>query len=435
VNRDWAATVRFFGHLARDLVGTARERWRRFRRRVVDGAGEATVGVDIYPFCETKTGVGWYEWNLLEALDRRDDGLWFNLYAHTFLAASEPPAPDVPGSRRLRLRVHQLPAGFALSEARTLAVLRGVVEPLLRILDGNDVLWAPNFFLHEAQLPYGDSVVPTVHDLAFAAMPEVVADGTLAGLRERLPDTLQRASRLIAVSDATAGDLERLLGVSGRRVHTVHEGLDPRFAAAAERSTRPGPSTLPERYLLFVSTLEPRKNVVGVLRAFRHLAEGGYPGSLVLVGRWGWRTEPIRAELARSPVAGRVVQLDYVERSDLPELYRRADALLFPSWLEGFGLPLLEAMACGAPVVTSDRSSMPEVAGDAALLVDPSDPERIATAVAVLLADAGLRRRLVDAGTRRVARFTWDRAAAATAEVLRQAAGLDPRLDDEYRVK
>lgn len=435
MTRDWSATLRFFGHLARDVVGTARERWRSFQRRVVQGAEEATVGVDVFPFCETKTGVGWYEWNLLEALDRRDDGLRFNLYAHTFLAADEPPAPDVPGSRRLRMRVHQLPARFALPEARTLSVLRGAVEPLLRILDGNDVLWAPNFFLHESQLPYGAGAVPTVHDLAFAAMPEVVADGTLAGLRERLPETLQRATRLIAVSDATAADLERLLGVSRRRVHTVHEGLDPRFAAVAGGSTRPSPRVLPGRYLLFVSTLEPRKNVVGVLRAFRRLAEGGYPGSLVLVGRWGWRTEPIRAELESSPVAARVVQLDYVERAELPELYRRADALLFPSWLEGFGLPLLEAMACGAPVVTSDRSSMPEVAGDAALLVNPADPGQIADAVAELLSDPERRGRLVTAGRRRVARFTWDRAAAATAEVLRQAAGLEPRGEDEFRVR
>jgi len=435
MTRDWSATLRFLGHLARDVVGTARERWRRFQRRVAQGSEEIAVGVDVYPFCETKTGVGWYEWNLLEALDRRDDGLQFNLYAHTFLAAAEPPAPDVPGNRRLRLRVHQLPARFALSEERTLSFLRGVVEPLLRILDGNDVLWAPNFFLHDTQLPYGAVAVPTVHDLAFAAMPEVVADGTLAGLQERLPETLHRAGRLIAVSDATAADLERLLGVSRRRVHTVHEGLDPRFAVAAGGGTPPTPPGLPERYLLFVSTLEPRKNVVGVLRAFRHLAEGGYPGNLVLVGRWGWRTEPIRAELASSPVAGRVVQLDYVERAELPVLYRRADALLFPSWLEGFGLPLLEAMACGTPVVTSDRSSMPEVAGDAALLVDPSDPEGIARAVEELLSDPERRRRVVEAGRRRVVRFTWERAAAATAEVLRQAAGLEPGAEDEYRVE
>ena len=430
--RSLRSTVRFFGHVLRDLAGTFRTRWQRFHRRLSEGPGELVVGVDVFPFTERKTGVGWYEWNLLEALDRRDDGLVFNLYAHTFLAPQEPQAPDTPGRRKQRLRAHHLPADLALPVAPTLAALRTVVEPVLRVLDGNDVLWAPNFFMPGRQLPFGRAMVATVHDLAFSSMPETVAPDTLRLLRTHLPTTLFRADRLIAVSDATAGELVERLAANRRRIHTIHEGLDPEFARP-QPTTAAGPA-LPAPYLLFVSTIEPRKNVEGVLRAFELAAQSGYRGHLVLVGRWGWRTDAIRRALAESPVRDRIVHLDYVERGDLPGLYRGADALLFPSWIEGFGLPLLEAMACGTPVVTSGRSAMAEVAGPAAVYVDPARPQDIAAAITTLLADPELRERLVRAGLERAARFSWDRAAAATSAALLQAGGRAARTDDEYRV-
>jgi len=430
--RSIRSTLRFFGHIMRDLAGSFRTRWQRFQLRTAGVAADIVVGVDIFPFTEHKTGVGWYEWNLLEALDRRGDGLTFNLYAHTFLAPSDPPAPDLPGRRHLRMRAHHLPADLLLPIGPTLTVLRRVVEPVLRLLDHNDVLWAPNFFMPGSQLPFGGAAVATVHDLAFLVMPETVSTETLRLLHKHLPTTLFRSDRLIAVSDATAGDLEEYLHANPRRIHTIHEGLDPSFADL--QPTTPSTSSLPDRYLLFVSTLEPRKNVAGVLKAFQLLAEWGYEGHLVLVGRWGWRTEMIRNELESSEVHDRILHLDYVDRSQIPNLYRNADALLFPSWLEGFGLPLVEAMACGTPVITSGRSAMPEVAGPAAIYVDPASPHGIASAVASLIEDPSHRERLVVLGIERAKRFSWDRAAAATAETLCQAAGRGGDCDDEYRV-
>jgi len=390
----------------------------------------ATVGVDIYPFFERMTGVGWYEWNLLAALDRRDDGIHYNLYARTFLAPDHPAPPEMPGRNNIRLRVHQIPAGFLLPVQPTLHMLRMVVEPVLRAFDGNHVLFAPNFFLHGDQEPFGRAQVATVHDLAFFEMPSAVSPETLDELARHLPGTLYHADRLIAVSDATAGDLREHLGVAERRVTTIHEGVDPEFTEAD--GTKP-PEGLPETYLLFVSTLEPRKNVEGVLHAFRLLAEWGYRGDLVMVGRWGWRTDAIRRVYEDSPVHHRIHHLDYVERSRLAALYRHADALLFPSWLEGFGLPILESMACGTPVITSGTSAMPEVGGPAAVYVDPASPHSIASATSALLDDSGHRERLVALGRERAAKFSWDAAAAATAQVLRQAAGLPAEGDDEYR--
>jgi glycosyltransferase involved in cell wall biosynthesis len=429
--RRLAVTAGFFFSIGRDLVGTLRARWRTYVARVVLGEETAVVGVDIYPFFERMTGVGWYAWNLLAALDRRDDGLRYNLYARTFLAPDEEPPPAMPGHRRMRLRVHQVPPGFLLPVAPTLWLLRRIAEPLFRSLDGNHVLLAPNFFPHVDQEPFARALVVTVHDLAFATMKETVSPPTLEGLARYLPRTLYTADRLIAVSDATAGELSDRLGCDSRVVRTIHEGVDREFAAGADDEL---PPEMPESYLLFVSTLEPRKNVVGVLEAYRLLVEWGYGGDLVLVGRWGWRTEAIRHELANSSVRSRIHHLDYVERSRLATMYAHADALLFPSWLEGFGLPLIECMACGTPVVTSGSSSMPEIAGPAAVYVDPSSPHGIASATAALLRDPEHRNRLVELGKERAQRFRWDDAARATAAVLRDAAGLPNEHADEYRV-
>jgi len=428
--RRLTTTLGFFLAVARDLAGSLRARWRRFHQRVVLAEEVAAVGVDIYPFFENMTGVGWYEWNLLAALDRRDDGLDYNLYARTFLAPGEPPPPAMPGHRHMRLRVHQIPPGFLLPVGLTLALLRVIVEPLLRLFDGNDALFAPNFFLHSDQEPFGRARVVTVHDLAFAAMPETVSPETLEGLALNLPRTLCHADRLITVSDATANELVDRLEVNPRLVRTVHEGVDPLFGAAGEDQL---PENILEPYLLFVSTLEPRKNLVGILRAFRLLREWGYDGSLVLVGRWGWHTEAIRSELDASPAREWIHHLDGVDRPQLATLYRHADALLFPSWIEGFGLPLVEAMACGTPVVTSGTSAMPEVAGPAAVYVDPASPHGIASAVAALRSDPQHRARLIELGRKRAAKFSWDRAAEATAAVLREAAGLPANGPDEYR--
>jgi len=427
-----AATVRFFAGVARDLLGTFRDRWRRFNRRVVHAENIASVAVDIFPFLEQKTGVGWYEFCLLEALGRRQDGLVFNLYARTFPLPTEPVPTDFPASLRLRLRVHPIPHGFLLPARPIRWLMQTFVEPLLRFLDGNDVVFAPNYYAHPDQAPFGRAQVATIHDLAFVTMPDSVAPATLDELRRNMPRALFHADRLIAVSAATASDLVEHLQVSRRRVHVVHEGRDPVFSASEEATPRP--VDLPDRFLLFVSTLEPRKNVVGLLKAFSLLAEWGYGGKLLLVGRWGWRTDAIREQLKTGPLKDRIVHLDYVDRGRLVELYRHADALVYPSWLEGFGLPILEAMACGTPVVTSGISSMPEVAGPAAVYVDPASPHGIASSVASLVNDDSNRQRLARIGLERVMKFSWDQAASATAQTLRLAAGLPATGDDEYRV-
>jgi glycosyltransferase involved in cell wall biosynthesis len=430
MRRRLRVTALFFVHLLRDLAGTLVARLRRSYRRVVLGEESLTVGVDIFPFFERMTGVGWYEWNLLARLPEVDPQVELRFYAHTFGAPDEPPPPLLPTSLRSRFRFHHMPQGFLLPVRPTMWALRLVAEPLLLFLDGNDVFFAPNFFVPRRHLAAVRSLVPTVHDLAFLRLPHTVQGETLANLHRHLPGVLFAADALIAVSAATASDLEDLAGVSRRRVHVIHEGVDPSFFT-------PNPSPpygLPPRYLLFVSTLEPRKNVVNLLEGFARAVAAGYPGEMLLVGRWGWHAEAAQEALERSPVRARIRHLDYLDREALSGVMRGAEALVFPSLLEGFGLPVVEAMACGVPVIVSRASSLPEVAGEAGLYVDPACPGEIASAILRLASDDNLRKTLSNAGRERARRFRWEETARATAAVLRRAAGLPERYADAYRV-
>jgi glycosyltransferase involved in cell wall biosynthesis len=430
MGRRVAVTLLFFGHLVRDIVGTFTARLGRWWRQNVLGQDVLAVGVDIFPFFERMTGIGWYEWNLLAWLPEVDPGIELHLYAQTFAAPEEPSPPMMPTTRRTRFRFHHIPRGFLLPVGPTLDVLRATVEPLLLFLDGPDVFFAPNFFVPRRHAPAVRRLVATVHDLAFLRMPWTVQRETHENLSRHLPRALAAADAVIAVSESTAADLESIAGVSRHRVHVIHEGVDLALVDVPSAA----PAGLPARFLLFVSTLEPRKNVVGLLDGFARAVAAGYPGGLVLVGRWGWRTEAAQKALATSPARERIVRLDYLDRPSLSAVLRRAEALVFPSLLEGFGLPVLEAMACGLPVITSRRSSLPEVAGDAALYVDPEDPETIAGAIMRLARDPELRAGLSSRGLARSALFRWQDAARATAGVLRRAAGAGAALPDAYRV-
>jgi glycosyltransferase involved in cell wall biosynthesis len=262
----------------------------------------------------------------------------------------------------------------------------------------------------------GRPLVATVHDVAFRHYPD-----TYPAAGRRYHDRAARivageAARVIAVSQATADDLTELYGVEPARISVVPLGVEPPGAADQPAAARlladlgvRGP------FLLAVGTLEPRKNLPRLLAAFGEVTDELPDHFLVVAGPVGWGPtlrptwDSVRVKLA-GPVDDPVLQA----------LYRSADGLAYPSLYEGFGLPVVEAMAHGLPVLTSDRSSLPEVAGDAAVLVDPLDRGAIAKGLVRLVTDTALRRRLADAGPRRAARFTWPATAAGTWAAYRE---------------
>jgi glycosyltransferase involved in cell wall biosynthesis len=261
--------------------------------------------------------------------------------------------------------------------------------------------------------------VLTVHDLIFRQLPEHHKPLNRAYLNLTLPLYCRRATHVITISERTRRDVTAAYDVPPEKVTVIHEAADPRF-----RPQTPGRVTavrqrygLPERYILFVGTIEPRKNLTRLLHAFEALHGDDLCDALVIVGKRGWLYGGFFAELEQSPVRDAVLLPGYVPDEALPAVYAGAQALAFPSLYEGFGLPALEAMACGTPVACSGTSSLPEVAGDAALYFDPNSEGAIAETLRRLLGDPDLRGELVQRGFERAACFSWDRVAAETKAV------------------
>ncbi|MGC8875397.1 MAG: glycosyltransferase family 4 protein, partial [Chloroflexia bacterium] len=226
------------------------------------------------------------------------------------------------------------------------------------------------------------------------------------------------ATRVIAVSQATRDDLIRHYRTVPDRVHVVHHGVSPRFRPTQDPGVR-ARYGLPERYFLYLGTLQPRKNLERLLAAYARLPAGA--PAFVLAGGRGWYFERIARAVAAHNLGERVLFPGYIADADLPAVLSGAVAFVYPSLYEGFGMPLLEAMACGTPVIASRSSSLPEVVGDAGLLVDPLSVEALQEALQRILEDEPLREALRARGLERARLFTWERCAHETLGVLEKA--------------
>jgi glycosyltransferase involved in cell wall biosynthesis len=219
-------------------------------------------------------------------------------------------------------------------------------------------------------------------------------------------------------------DLMRHYRTDARKIRIVPHGVAPYFRPLPERAVEDGLRRLRlERpYFLTVGTLQPRKNLVRLLQAMERLAEAGLPHRLVMVGRPGWLFEPIRRALENPLLEGRCLWLGYVPEALLPSLYCGADALVIPSLYEGFGMPALEAMACGTPVVAARSGALPEIMGNAGILVDPTSVDSLFSGLVKVIADPELADELRSRGLARAAQFSWPSTAAQTLQVIREAA-------------
>lgn len=408
-------TLRFALNLARDLAGTLFAAARRHRGRIAAEPKELIIGFDATPFLEPLTGVGGYAWSLLREFAGRP-GVRINLYGRLFVPGGEGPGLVVPAGSLpgVRLRCHGVPLDALPSPGFWMTAGNRLLAPLFVLFDRNDVFFSPNFFPPPSLGPMGRRVA-TVHDCTFRVHPDFLQEETLANLERHLPPELYAAHRIVGVSENTRRDLTGRLGLSPVRCAAIPNGFSPPVAGGVP----PDPPKRP--YVLFVSTLEPRKNVLGLLEAYRLLRRDGWDLGLVLVGRMGWRSGPLRQALDRHPFRADILHLAYLPADRLAGWYREALCLAFPSYYEGFGLPVLEAMAAGCPVVTTPLSSMPEVGGDACLYAGP-DPGSLATALARLSGDPSLREELTRRGLAQAARFSWSPCAERTLAVLREAA-------------
>jgi glycosyltransferase involved in cell wall biosynthesis len=270
-------------------------------------------------------------------------------------------------------------------------------------------------------------LVVTVHDLSFCREPGWHKADNVEFSLGAVEKAVKNATLLIAPSHFTAAELEDLYPQSRGRVRVVPEAVLPAYRPASDKAQvdeikqRYG---LERPYLLCVGTLEPRKNLVRLIKAFHQLlADGQKDFDLVLAGGSGWKTAEIEEAINDPAGKGQVRRLGYVPGPRLPALYQGAYALAYPSLYEGFGLPVLESLSCGVPVITSLVASMPEVAGEAAIYVDPYDQEDINRALAEITGDAGLRKRLAAKALEQAACFTQVEVGRAALKVYREAAG------------
>lgn len=291
--------------------------------------------------------------------------------------------------------------------------------PVWLAQDRVDVFWGTQHIL-PLLMPSRIRAVLTVHDLVHYVFPKTMKFLNLLINKMIIPPSIHRTDVIVADSAWTLLDVKRYLNPPDKKMFVAHLGLNHIFY---QRSPMEAQKILKERFgltspfLLTVGTFEPRKNIAGILEAFSLIADA-VPHHLAVVGQSGWKNKDVMDRLMKSKICSRVHMLGYVEDGILPYVYSAADIFVFPSLYEGFGLPPLEAMACGVPVVASNVSSIPEVVGDAALLVDPNDPKQIAARILEIVENESLRHELIFKGLNQAAKFKWEKTAKKMLDIF-----------------
>ncbi|MCB8982450.1 MAG: glycosyltransferase family 4 protein [Ardenticatenaceae bacterium] len=366
------------------------------------------IGIDVTAALTQGGGIGRYTRELVRAVTALDGRSTYHLFAARQTAPPAVPDPLPSGSH-----IHFQTAPLDERWLYRLWYRLRVPAPVQWITGQLDLFHSPDFVL--PPVAGGIPTLLTVHDLSFVHYPEVYPAVLVKYLNRVVPWSVRRASHVLADSAATKEDLTAIWGIPADKITVLYSGVNEQFQPVTEKE---GLTAVSNRYqlgdapyLLTVGTVQPRKNYQMLIRAFAPVA-ASWPHNLYIAGGKGWLYDDMMAEVERQGLNGRVRFLGFVADEDLPALYSGATLFLFPSLYEGFGLPLLEAMQCGTPVISSNASSLPEVVGETAVQLSPHDQTAWTHAMQELLADPARRMQLVAAGYRQARQFTWQKAAA-----------------------
>jgi len=363
------------------------------------------IAFDARPLTENKAGIGRYTDQLIRAIIKLAPDNEYFLFSNRDIhfAAVE--------------NCHLIKKGGMMGNIWLQLVLPGLLKTY-----GIDLLHSPMYLMPLAtNLP----TVITVHDLVYRVFPETTNWKNRVALQAVLPCSIKKARRIIAVSENTRKDILKYYPNASPKIKVIPLGCDERYTMASDQdfdnpqNSLPG---LPKHYILTVGTLEPRKNLVRLFQAYKLLRQN-FPElkqKLLVVGARGWQFADILTELQTLGLSEQVILTDYVPDEKMPLIYHRADLFVFPSLYEGFGLPPLEAMVMGVPVVSSAAGSLQEVVGDAALLFDPYDINDMCLKMAEVLSDPQRQEAMRLAGFRHAGKFTWENAARKTLLVYRE---------------
>lgn len=371
------------------------------------------IGIDYTPAYEQGAGIGRYVREMVAALADCDDTTPYRLFVAGATSAGLPPSPG----QNFHWRSTQL-------SPRWLARLwhRMHVPVPVEFFTGPLGLYHATDFVLPPTRP-GTHTIVQVHDLSFVRVAEAAAPNLKRYLDRVVPASVNRADHVLADSQATKDDLTELYNVSSDKVTVLYGGVDDHFHHASvenQQAVRNRYKLGNVPYILSVGTVQPRKNYGRLIQALANLRQSGHDIHLVIAGGRGWLEDPIYAMIAETGMEAYVHFIGFADEADLPALYSGAACFAFPSLYEGFGLPVLESMACGTPVVTSNISSLPEVAGNAALMVDPLDVDAITDALGRVIADSQLAATLVQRGNEQATHFTWQSAAENLRQIYSQ---------------
>jgi len=359
-----------------------------------------------------RTGVGYYTEHLLQHLAREV----VNTGDELVVVSNKPIDTQAPLPPHVRVHDgHRFPIRIGWMQLRAQRALEALRPDVAHFTNG--------------MIPIGSPVatVVTVHDMSLRLYPNCHPVRRLLLNRPLMHVAIRQASSIVTVSNSARRDLLRLHGVAPDRVAVVHEAASPAFRPIADREWLENVRAryaLPRQFMLYVGTIEPRKNLSRLMSAFADARKAGIPHHLVCVGPYGWSSRNLAGHIERLGIQDVVHFTGYVPFEHLPAIYNLGEFFAFPSLYEGFGLPVVEAMACGIPVLTSTTSSLGEIAGDAAETIDPADTDAIANAIVRLASDQDLRRDRAERGLRRARSFSWAQTARDMLAVYHRAAGV-----------
>ena len=365
------------------------------------------IGVDVTSALTQGGGIGRYTRELIQAVAEQDPHNQYQLFSAKLV--TDPPVADpLPIAPNFEYKAAPLNERWLYR----LWYRARMPLPVQAVLGGLDLFHSPDFVLPPVlgNIP----TLLTVHDLSFVHFADVYVPSLVSYLNKVVPWSVRRATHILADSEATKRDLVEIYDVSAEKITTLYAGVSPHFLPVTKekqfRSVRQKYNLGSNPYIFSVGTVQPRKNYRMLIQAFAPLAKQ-FPHNLAIAGGKGWLFDEILAEIEAQGLTGRVRFLGFVDDVDLPTLYSDATLFMIPSIYEGFGIPILEAMACGVPVVASNASCLPEVVGDAGMLLDPNDTQAWTETMRSLLTDATQRARLVGKGALQGRKFSWQKSA------------------------
>lgn len=368
-----------------------------------------TIGIDLRVLSRgSQTGVQQYLVNLLPRLFNIDSNISYKLFYNGF--KKRPLSYHWLRLPNVQLKAFKLPNRFLDLSSRLLGGPK-----LDKLIAGADVYFIPHFLVTKTFCPKA----VTFHDLSFEYYPEFFSARRRLWHKSVNPKKVaQEAERIIAVSESTRQDLVNLYKIKPEKIKVIYSGVGEEFRQLPITRKK---YNLPKKFILYFGVLEPRKNLVGLIKAFEIFRTKNNRLSeykLVIAGAEGWLFKKIYQTAKESKFSQDIIFTGFIKEKDKPALYNLASLFVYPSFFEGFGFPPLEAMACGVPVITSNNSSLPEVVGDAGLMVNAADPDELAWVMAEVLSDEELRNELTRRGLKRAKEFSWRKCAKKTLRVL-----------------